>query len=243
MGLFSSVGKAFKKVSKTVNKAVSKVPMANAVIPLVTAPTSIGIKLVTKGPKAAMKETEKNLKNPTLRMGLKAAAMVFPPAAPIAAAQEAAIAVLNAAKSKNPSIMAGAITQLAATKTLALTDPGAKRAWDTIKGVTKAKNLLKAATQATGAQKAALEAQVAKSPAAQLLYLRTVDRASQSKNPRLRAAATKARTKLAQDPNTRGALNAIRAAGKIPKTFVTPKGFTVTKQGRVLRNGRLLRGR
>lgn len=244
MGLFSSIKKAVRSATKPVRslaKSVAKVSSNNlvqAAVPVLSINSSVTASTVHGGPKAGFRAAEKALQNPVTRKAAAATAMVFPAATPVVVAQEAAIATLAAVKSKNPRVAAGAALQLAATVAQAKAgNPGAARALKTVKGVAKAGALLRASVR-----NPQLQEKVAASPAAQLLYLRTLDRALDSPNPKTRASAQKAYAELSATPEGKKLLAGIRQARTVQRTAAV-RQFSVSKQGRVYKAGRLLRGR
>ncbi len=241
--MFGFIKKAVRsagKVAKAVTKPVAKLggnKFIQAAVPVLAINSSITASTIRGGPKAGFKAAEAALKNPVIRKAGAVTAMAFPAAAPVVAMQEAAIRTLDAVKSKNPQLAAGAALQVAATFAGARTNPEMARAAKTLKAVAKARTLVNAAAKATGAEKARLEALVSKTPAAQLYALRQL---AVKNTP----AAAKARAELAREPNGRKVLESIqRTVAATPKT-VQVRQFTVDRSGRVRHasNGRLLRG-
>lgn len=241
--MFGFIKKAVKsagKVVKAVTKPVAKLggnKFVQAAVPVLAINSSITASTVRGGPKAGFRAAEAALKNPVMRKAGALTAMSFPAAAPVVAMQEAAIRTLDAVKSKNPQLAAGAALQVAATFAGAKTNPEMARAAKTLKAVARARTLVHAAANATGGTKARLEAEVARNPAAQLYALRQLA----TKNT---PAAARARAELARLPNGRKVLESIqKAVVATPKT-VQVRQFTVDRSGRVrrIKDGRLLRG-
>ena len=239
MSLFSIVKKAVRSVAKPIAKVASN-NFVQAAVPMLAINSSITAHTIRGGPKAGFKAAEQALKNPVTRKAVGVAAMAFPAIAPVAAAQEAAIRTLDAVKSKNPQLAAGAALQIAATFAGAKTNPDIARAANVLKKTAKARTLLNTWGKTAGKARKAVEKQIAKNPAAQLLFLRDLDRATLSSNPKLRAAATKAKKKLVATPHGRAAMRGVQAARATPKT-IQARNFTVTKDARVCLNGRRLR--
>lgn len=241
--MFGFIKKAVKsagKVVKAVTKPVAKLggnKFVQAAVPVLAINSSITASTVRGGPKAGFRAAEAALKNPVMRKAGALTAMAFPAAAPVVAMQEAAIRTLDAMKSKNPQLAAGAALQVAATFAGAKTNPEMARAAKTLKAVARARTLVNAAANATGGTKARLEAEVARNPAAQLYALRQLA----TKNT---PAAARARAELSRLPNGRKVLESIqKAVVATPKT-VQVRQFTVDRSGRVrrIKDGRLLRG-
>lgn len=239
MSLFSVIKKAVKSVAKPIGKIASN-NYVQAACPMLAINSAIVTRTISHGPKGGFAAAEAALKNPVMRKAAAVTAMAFPAAAPVAAAQEAAIRTLDAVKSKDPRLAAGAALQIAATMAGAKTNPDIARAAAVLKKTAHAKALLKKWGNTTGAARAAVEKEIAKTPAAQLLFLRDLDRATLSPNPKLRAAATKAKKTLVATPHGRMAMRGVQAARATPKT-IQARNFTVTKDARVCLNGRRLR--
>lgn len=235
MSVFGILKKSVRAIAKPVAK-LSGNKLVQAAVPMLAINSSIVASTAKGGPKAGMKAAEVALKNPVIRKAAAATALVFPAAVPVVAAQEAAIRTLDAIKSKNPQVAAGAVLQVAATFQGASINPDMARAAAALKTVAKARTLVTAASKAVGAQKAQLEAEIAKTPAAVLYAARQV-----ALNPT--PAGTAARKELAKTAEGRKTIQALQHVAKtLPKT-VQVRQFTVDRSGRIrhANTGRLVR--
>lgn len=235
MSLFSIVKKAVKAVAKPVTKVAGN-KYLQAAVPVLAVNSSIVASTVSGGPKAGFAAANNALRNPVTRKAAAMTAMVFPAAAPVAAMQEAAIRTLDAVKSKNPQLAAGAALQIAATFAGAKSNPDMRRAANALRSVAKARNLVSAAVNASGSTKAQLEAAVARSPAAQLFALRQL---ALKNTPE----AARARAELGRTPEGRKVLSEIQRAHVQTVKTVQVRQFTVDRGGRVrhAKTGALLR--
>jgi hypothetical protein len=110
--------KSAVKVVSAPAKAMAKVmqnPVVSTITGPVTLPIRLGVATVKGGPKGALNVAKAEIRNPVLRHGIKAAALVYPPAAPAAVAIELANRALDAAESNDPAVKAKGVAQIAAT--------------------------------------------------------------------------------------------------------------------------------
>lgn len=241
----------FLRAAKAAGGAVGQVTSNHAIqaaFPMLAVPASVVAGAAAKGPKGALAAIQHFGKNPIIKAELAAVSVAFPPLAPITAtgiaAMEASSRVVDALRSGDPKKIAGAAMQVAGTQLEAAAgNLDAVRGLKMLKDVDRARRVVQGANpQALAKVKAA--AKQGNASARDLLTViqhqavREAHKATQSKNPSVRAAG-RARL-IAAEKSAPGILVGTMAALKSPKG-VRFGDFALLRTGRILHNGKPVR--
>lgn len=241
---------------KAAGGAVSKVGsnhLLQATMGNIAVPASLIGAVVKGGPKAGLSAVKHAANNPIIKAELAAAAVIFPPVAPISAAgiagMEGASRIVDGIRSKNPALVAQAVMQVAGTQLLAQTgNAGAARALGAMKTVSRARDIVNGVAPQARRQLAAIQGAAkqgnagAKNVLAVIKHqaLREAHKTIESKTapPKVKAGARRLITSAQK--KAPGLLAGTVAAIRAPRG-VRAGDFQILRSGRVLYRGEPVR--